>query len=321
MRVVFPVARDKMIALVNSAALGRRKMTLNQPCPTTGRIANRFQIREAKASAPASQRYGRRAITGHKQPDGGLPPNATSVAILPQGRIEVGCAMRRLPFWIAIAIVALTSQVGLARDCNFITAEDRQGIKNSVRNGALNQTPQVISLESLMDNANPQLSRAQKRALDNRRWGGRLIVSKNDGDSVTLRDGDMITVEGFLYHGRCQKDGDWHLEIGTVNRRGSPCLIVESPDPDRIDDGDLKALAKQVREVIDRLPAGIFARQASGPPVRVSITGPLFLDVRHIQANRPGGGRGTGLCATNVWEVHPITDLTVLDRAPVIGPN
>ncbi len=97
----------------------------------------------------------------------------------------------------------------------------------------------------------------------------------------------MISVEGFLYRARCQKDGDYHLEIGTVDRkRGADCLVAEVPDPGQIkNDAELKARVTMVREKLDTLPSGIFTGKGDFRAVPMKITGQLFLDAHHIQRN------------------------------------
>jgi hypothetical protein len=68
-----------------------------------------------------------------------------------------------------------------------------------------------------------------------------------------LHEGDMVHVTGFLYRVRCQKDGDYHLEIGSEAVRGSPCLIVEVPDPGQVSDPELKDDVVRVRQTVEQL--------------------------------------------------------------------
>jgi hypothetical protein len=216
--------------------------------------------------------------------------------------------MNKIALSLGVLVLALTSQQGFARNCTYVEGEDRWTIKTSVPNGAFGGGVQEISLESLMDSANPQLSKNQKAAIAERRWSGRLTVSDKAGDDVALREGDMISVEGFLYHAGCHKDGDYHLEIGTIDSKGSPhCWIVESPDPDQAQDAALKEHLVQVRQTLDTIP-NIFTGQTNVP---VKVTGQLFLDSFHIGRGDPGGGRGTRKCATNIWEIHPVTAIEV----------
>lgn len=209
---------------------------------------------------------------------------------------------------MVLATSALLTAVVHAQDCSYSNGEDRWSIKTTVTAGALNDSPQGLELQSMIDSANPALSPTQKAALATRRWAGRAVFSDDAGDDVSLKEGNMVIVDGFLYRARCQKDGDYHLEIGVApTAKGSPCLIVEAPDPKEIDDADLKALVVQVREQLGTLPKGIFTGKAA--PVAVTVTGQLFLDVHHIGKGDPGGGRGTNHCATNAWEIHPITEI------------
>jgi hypothetical protein len=209
-----------------------------------------------------------------------------------------------------ILFLCLTFASGVwARDCGFEKGEDRWSIKTSVPQGALTKDPQEVDLESLIDSPNPTLSPKQKTALAKRRWAGRIAASDKDGDLVSLKEGAMISVEGFLYRARCQKDGDFHLEIGVTNRKTSHCLIVELPDPDEITDDDLRDRIVQARQTLDSMDKGIFTGKS--PAVPVKITGQFFVDAHHITASNPGGNLGTKHCATNVLEIHPVTDIEV----------
>jgi hypothetical protein len=215
---------------------------------------------------------------------------------------------------LAAAAVLLVFSCGplFARECNFVRGEARWGIKTSVVAGALNAHPRPIKLISLMNASNPVLSPQQKRAIAKRRWTGRVNLEGSNGRRVLKREGDLIRVEGFLYRARCQSDGDYHLEIGTRSTRDAPCFIAEAPHPSQINNRALKKLAANVRGTLDRLPGGIFTGNRNTRPIKVRISGQLFLDAPHIRQHDEGGGRGTRRCATNVWEIHPITSLQVI---------
>jgi hypothetical protein len=220
--------------------------------------------------------------------------------------------MRKFMLWTAVAALTIfVSQSAIARTCPFKKGEDRWKIKTTVSDDALDRAVRALSLESLMDTLNPPLTKNQRSALAGKLWAGKIIVEGKNGEDVSLTEGSMVSVEGFLYRARCQPDGDYHLEIGIVNKKGVPhCLVVEVPDPGQIKkNSELKSRVTNVRETLDGLPAGIFTGKSD--PVSVKITGQLFLDAHHIQKNDPGGGRGTKHCATNVWEIHPITGLDV----------
>lgn len=215
----------------------------------------------------------------------------------------------QIPLLVAAGLF-FSVQTTLARTCGFVKGEERWGIKTSVVTGAFDHDATKITLESLMDATNPPLTTPQKTAIEKRLWAGHVTLQKSAGGSMISREGDMISVEAFLYRARCQKDGDYHLEIGTENKKGSPCLIVEAPDPGQVKDNKLKGLVTEVRQTLDKLPAGIFTGKAA--PVRVVISGQLFLDAPHIEEHDASGGRGTKHCATNIWEIHPVTNLQVI---------
>src|ERR1700704_1300686 len=126
---------------------------------------------------------------------------------------------RSIQFVVTILVLAIGAERSYARNCNFNEGEDRWMIKTSVKTGALDGQVKDVSLESLIDSPNPQLSTAQKTAIASKLWTGRLSVADNSGGDLVLREGDMISVEGFLYRARCQRDGDYHLEIGISDKK------------------------------------------------------------------------------------------------------
>lgn len=194
--------------------------------------------------------------------------------------------------------------------CTFENGEARWSIKTSVPDGALDGAAVQVELSDLIQLQNPRLSKKQKEALQDVRWSEPIKIGAGDSP---FHEGDIISVTGFLYRVRCQKDGDFHLEIGTASdREQADCLIVEVPDPEQVGDTGLKAHVEAVRQNLKQVPASIFHSRPTDAPVPVQITGQLFLDATHIGNGAPGGGRGTNGCATNVWEIHPITDVQEL---------
>jgi hypothetical protein len=215
---------------------------------------------------------------------------------------------------VAALALFLLCQSALARECIYEKGEARWEIKTGLPAGALNRDARTIDLQALMDLENPHLTAAQKGAIADQRWSEKITIG-----SKSLREGDLVTVAGFLYHARCQTDGDYHLEIGTSSSSGRRCLIVEVPDPGQVPNRSLRRLVTRVRGRLDKLPSRIFT--GKGNPISVTVTGQLFLDSQHLRRDNPktgkkgdpSGGRGTKFngknCATNVWEIHPMTEL------------
>jgi hypothetical protein len=222
--------------------------------------------------------------------------------------------MKRIAVWVSVLFIAALGQSALARDCDFVEGEARWKIKTSVPAGALKQKVKRIDLRALVDLKNPKLTAVQKKAIASKLWPQDVTVG-----NASLQEGDIVSVEGFLYRSRCQKDGDYHFEIGTSSTTGKSCFIVEVPDPGQVRDRALRDLVKQVRQKLDGFPSGIFNGKSA--PLPVKVTGQFFLDSQHLRRDNPktgkkadpSGGRGTKFngknCATNVWEIHPVTDL------------
>lgn len=121
-------------------------------------------------------------------------------------------------------------------------------------------------------------------------------------------EGEAVTTTGWLHLVAFETDGDFHVQLSASPTQGSPCLIVEIPDPKYVSDPTLKAQATAARAWI---VANVFAGElpAEGgtivrAPVKVQVTGALFFDDSHV-ATPPRGKQG--MKAGTLWELHPVT--------------
>lgn len=129
-----------------------------------------------------------------------------------------------------------------------------------------------------------------------------------EGARAPLFEGRAVATTGWLHLVAAETDGDFHIQLSASPTSGSPCLIVEIPDPKFIADPVLKAQAVAARAWI---AAQVFhghapARRGSivKTPVRVRVTGALFFDDSHV-GDRARGKKG--MKAGTLWELHPVT--------------
>jgi hypothetical protein len=221
--------------------------------------------------------------------------------------------MKNAWLYASLAAVLLIARPAAARECQYENGEARWPIKTSVPQDAAQG--QVIDLASLLALKNTALTKVQIAVIEKQRWDRSVTVKDSSGSDVTVKEGDIITVDAYVYRARCQKDGDYHIEIGAGKARSSKCLIVELPDPDEIKDATLEDMVASARNKLESLDSSVFASHATKPPIKVQITGQLFYDAPHYRANDPSGGRGTVLnsgrnCASNLWELHPVIVIT-----------
>jgi hypothetical protein len=218
-----------------------------------------------------------------------------------------------------IAYLAATVSIAFcvqaaAQTCQYEKGEARWEIKTSVPQGSDLLKASKIELRELIELENPQLSASERKAIQSKRWSGEVQAA-----GVSLHEGYLVSVAGYLYRSRCQKDGDYHLEIGFAPARAdASCLIVEIPDPDQISDEQLKSMVQAARDALESNYSDSRSSHSRSKPPRIRIVGQLFLDETHSHPNDPGGGRGTLLasgrhCATNVWEIHPVMSLGAAD--------
>lgn len=150
---------------------------------------------------------------------------------------------------------------------------------------------------------------------NDRRYQDKLIPANSLPGELKLKEGDIVTVTGWLHlvaleKDREKQDGDYHIQITNNSLWGDSCLIVEIPYEDFVSDPELSGQCKVARAFIrDRLLKGkepsvggnIMQRE-----VYVKVTGQLFLDSAHKTA----GSRGKKqMKSYTSWEIHPVTEI------------
>ena len=212
---------------------------------------------------------------------------------------------------IAFVCVGLLPCVALARNCQYEKGEERWQVKTSVE--AVDAVPnaRAVDLASLVALKNPPMTKEEIKAIDTRLWTGSATVKDASGNEIELHEGDIITVTGYVYRVRCQRDGDFHMEIGAGATRKSKCMIVEVPDPEQIQNAQLRTLVSSARDGLAQMDSSVYQSMPKKRPIKATITGQLFLDAPHYRKTDPCGGRGTLLvskrhCASNLWEIHPV---------------
>jgi hypothetical protein len=215
--------------------------------------------------------------------------------------------MKSVSFLAALAFAVVGWGSAIAA-CQYETGEARWGIKTSVP-GDPNVAPTHVSLQSLIQLSDPVI---EAGSINVTRWPGDVALQDDSGQAMTLHEGDIVTVTGYHYRARCQKDGDYHMEIGvSPTHQDADCIIVEVPDPSQIGDPTLQALVSRSRNELEGMrPSPMLSHPSTDPP-QVTVTGQLFIDETHNRSGDPGGGRGTLLdsgrhCASNLWEIHPV---------------
>lgn len=119
-----------------------------------------------------------------------------------------------------------------------------------------------------------------------------------------VREGEIVTVEGYVYFENCETDRDYHFDIAAKSN-GSDCFVAEVPFPGYVPNSALRTLVTQAREEAANLQIGD----------RVRIVGQFFYDAWHMPKTQteldknPGGSRGKDHCAQTLWEIHPIIGL------------
>jgi len=138
----------------------------------------------------------------------------------------------------------------------------------------------------------------------------------------TLHEGDLVATKGWLHLVAAEADGDYHIQISDSADSGDNCLIVEIPSPNAVHDPALRQKVKQARDYLRETVFTGHEPKAKGTllkkPVFVRVTGQLFYDSAHAGSAKARGKQG--MHATNLWELHPVTDIQLAQPGvPVAG--
>jgi len=183
--------------------------------------------------------------------------------------------------------------------------KDRWSIKTSF---IKKQKIKNVALVKLLSLDNP-IEKSSKEFDDKR------IANSVNG----LKEGDLITTKGWMklvaFENKNGGDGDYHIQLRSDSLWAYTCLIVEIPMSEFIkDDKALRDSCKNAREFIcAKILKDKNKEPASGGNVigkaYVSVTGALFFDAHHINANPLRGKKGNQkktMSSYTCWELHPV---------------
>ncbi|MSU46646.1 MAG: hypothetical protein EXS42_05870 [Lacunisphaera sp.] len=138
-------------------------------------------------------------------------------------------------------------------------------------------------------------------------------------NKLGVKEGDILTVRGWLHIVARENDGDYHFQISASKESGDDCLIVEVPidDPAFVRSAELRKAVADVRAFLKKNALN-GKKPSEGStivkkPILVDVTGQLFYDDAHV--THPGGPRRGkhGQKAATLWELHPVTAIRLAE--------
>lgn len=213
------------------------------------------------------------------------------------------------PYIQLVAILFFAAvQTDFSRPNAISPGKDRWDIKTSL---ITNQKPRKIKLEKLLDLANPIKK-------DSAKFDSNHIPYSVSG----FKEGDLVTTSGWFklvaFESQSGGDGDYHIQLRTDSAWADTCFIVEIPMPEFIkNDPALLDSCKNARGfvskkiLLDENAVPLSSGNVVGKAY-VSVTGALFFDAHHINANPPRGKKGKqkkSMSSYTCWEIHPVTHI------------
>ena len=177
----------------------------------------------------------------------------------------------------------------------------RAKIKSTILPGAPTHTVEVSDLMTLENIAG---AKSKDKAYE-KKYHPDEIKIKNE----KVKEGDLVTIkECWIHLVGSESDNDYHIQISGSKSNTTACLIIEIPP--KSSDKKLSAQFKVLRKKLEKYHTDKLLPQ----PLHATVTGQFFFDDDHVEKENAGGRRGKdGMKATNLWEVHPVTDLTMLN--------
>ncbi|HEY2032895.1 MAG TPA: hypothetical protein VGH02_04345 [Rhizomicrobium sp.] len=216
--------------------------------------------------------------------------------------------MRILRSIVAMGIAILIANPAL----DAVAKATKPGKERWVVKTSLIESPakKIVDLQDLLALRDvPGVTNNDKRYRDNR------IGAFDNPDK--LREGDMVTAEGWLHLIAGETDGDYHIQISASQNDGNNCLIVEIPkdDPNYVPSAALRSGFGKVRSWIkEKLFHGKEPSTGGSVlthPVYVRVSGQLFYDDSHV-GDQPRGKKG--MHAATLWELHPVTAMSFAQK-------
>ena len=175
------------------------------------------------------------------------------------------------------------------------TGTDRRDAKTTLASAGIEAYPLITTLRSTLRTDQYMLSLGIPKA----------------PDSARLEDEQRnVTVGGFIYAIKKERDNDFHLIVGDEHCAVGSCLMtVEvSGIPSLASNPYRKTLADVRLKFLFHFngtePGARYTKY--DPPIPVTLTGSLFFDVDH----KAGTVGPAGLQSDTAWEIHPLSDIT-----------
>jgi hypothetical protein len=164
--------------------------------------------------------------------------------------------------------------------------------------------PQAVTLDALLDQLEPTNQMMRDMNISSAPNSKRV-----DTDKPNVTENKNVTVTGYIYAYRKEKDNDYHVIFGTMPADGSPArymntevsgIPIGGTDENR---NTLWAVRKAFEENFQLDGSWHGGYDFPDPPVPGRITGSLFWDVDHQDqfvgpdSNKP----------QTAWEIHPIS--------------
>jgi len=243
----------------------------------TGSLA----AQEPKKSLPAPEKHTKAPTTSPSTPEA-QPASAST----PAGKLSCGqCIPSNKPI---------------------VKGVDRWSVKTSLPSGSDPAHAKTVAIADFIALVDPPAANEADKLFQQTR-----IPPFNN--SLNVKEGDLVTLKGWLWLVALENDGDYHIQISASPTSGDHCLIVEVPNPDPAFEAspESRPLFQAVRDFLRARTLNQQEPSRCGSvmqhPPYVQVTGQVFFDAHHVADPKPRGKKC--MHAATIWELHPVVDM------------
>lgn len=137
-------------------------------------------------------------------------------------------------------------------------------------------------------------------------------------NALGLKEGDVVTVTGYLHSVTLMGDGDYNLRISASKDSADSFIVSEIPDDDDVSNGHLRGMVEAARDFIKKqILQGHDPERAPGTKLpdapAIMLTGQLFFSDRNV--GQPIVADAQGLRRATNWQIHPGFDVSFASKS------
>jgi hypothetical protein len=208
----------------------------------------------------------------------------------------------------ALCVAAVLAIVGCEKKSE--TGETRVSVKTGLAPGVDPMRSRTVAFSELVSMPEPPGVTPNDRRYEK----ARIPAFPNP---LGLKEGDVVTVTGYLHSVTLMGDGDYNLRISASKDSADSFIVSEIPDDDDVSNSHLRGMVIATRDFIKKQilqghdPARTPGTKLADAPA-IELTGQLFFSDRGV--GQPIAADSQGLRRATNWQIHPGFDVSFASK-------